>query len=296
LAREYIDENPDPVAQFNDLVAGFGTRDRGGLPLGNVYAHALNRYDICHAILEAAQLGSQHAQLIPGVDGIPPKFEFMIGGAVPQDRRGTREYPAAHLAPGTVKLGDPASVANPVGLYDIFSDGVTKGYVYALFGRTELVHRLTNYCDSVCERKKSGDGLAQALVDSCEIVARDPRAKPIEVLHDKLIPDFKNVAGRQLAVMETTLSATPPEQLETSSPIVDQYGLPYRNGERPADTRIHSPSPDAWRANRQAVIQILGTYAGANEPDIRTIRERLDHFKALRFNEEREARGRRRRP
>lgn len=286
MAREFVDENPDEVAQFNDLVAGFGTRDAGGLPLGNVQEHAVNRLTVCHAIIEGARLLAICGQIAPGYDGIPPFYEFSIGGAVPQDRPGTTDYPAAHLAPGTVKLGDPSSARRPDNLYELFGDGITRSYMHNLFARTELVHRLTNYVDSICERKRTGDGMAQALVESCTLAARDHRASTVEVLHDELIPQFQRVARDRLAVIEASLSSAPPELLETS-PLLDRHGQPYRTAERPADTRIHSPSPAAWVANRQAVLQILGTYAGLNEPNMPAIRRTLDQFQALRANEDR---------
>ena len=285
MPREIIDEDPDEVKQFNDLVAGFGTRDDGGLPLGNVYAHAENRLTVCHAILEGSRLLATSGQLLAGYNGIPAHYEFSIGGAVPQDRQGTREYPAAHLAPGTIKLGDPFQAKRPDNLYELFSDGITRAYVYKLFAQTELVHRLTNYVNSLCERKRTGDGMGKALVESCSLVAHDLGANTVEVLHDELIPKFQSVARSQLAIMEDTLSSAPPEHLE-SLPLVDQYGKPYRTSERPTDTRIHSPSPAAWVANRRAVMQILGTYGGICEPQMPAIRHTLGQFRALRANED----------
>jgi hypothetical protein len=286
MAREFVDENPDEVAQFNDLVAGFGTRDGGGLPLGNVQDHAANRLTVCHAIIEGSRLLATCGQLAAGYDGIPPFYEFSIGGAVPQDRPGTTDYPAAHLAPGTVKLGDPGSARRPDNLYDLFADGITRSYMHNLFARTELVHRLTNYVDSICERKRTRDGMAEALVESCTLAARNYRVSTVEVLHDELIPKFQRVARDRLAVVTTSLSSAPSELLETS-PLLDHRGQPYRAAERPTDTRIHSPSPAAWVANRQAVLQILGTYAGINEPKMPDIRRTLDQFRALRANEDR---------
>lgn len=286
MAREFVDENPDAVAQFHDLIAGFGTRDAGGLPLGNVAEHAENRLTVCHAILDGARLLAICGRIAPGYDGIPPSYEFSIGGAVPQDRPGTVDYPAAHLAPGTIKLGDPNSGRQPDNLYALFGDGITRSYVHNLFARTELVHRLTNYCDSICERKRTGDGMANALVESCELVARDTRGDTVEVLYDELIPKFQTVARGRLAFFEASLGAAPPELLETS-PLLDHLGRPYQSAARPADTRIHSTSPAAWVANRRAVLQILGTYASLNEPKIADVRRTRDQFKALRANEER---------
>jgi len=128
--------------------------------------------------------------------------------------------------------------------------------------------------------------MAEALVESCTLAARNHRVSTVEVLHDELIPKFQRVARDRLAVVATSLSSAPPELLETSA-LLDRHGRPYRTAERPADTRIHSPSPTAWVANRQAVLQILGTYASTNEPKMPDIRRTLDQFQALRANENR---------
>ena len=89
----------DEVRQFDDLVSGYDTRDDAGLPLGDVYGHALNRLKISYGILEAAKLAGDIWGYGNG-DGVPPSFEAYPVGAHPQDRTGwSRQYPAAHVSP-----------------------------------------------------------------------------------------------------------------------------------------------------------------------------------------------------
>jgi hypothetical protein len=300
MAREIFDSNPDPTQQFNEKLAGWGTRDEGGLPLGNVLGHSLNRVTVCYAILEAAKIAAEFDQL-------PGDSEFITAGAAVQDRKGTREYPAAHLAPCSLKVGNPGTAA-PLNLHEVYADGISRSFVASLFAKTELVHRLANYADSLCERQKSRGGMADALAQSCMLVTRDRHVRPREVLFERLIPDFQAIASEQIV----TISQTLPEEYEPSrivdpfgrphderpsahspSPIVDQFGRRY--AERPSDTRVHSPSAEAYRANRQTVIQILGVYAGTHSPRMAAMEKAANQLKGVRANEERQAVNRLRR-
>ncbi len=289
MAREIDNPNPDEVSQFEDRASGYGTRDATGLPLGDVLGHSLNRLVICYGVLEAADLAADYAQ-IGGGDGIPPNFDFFPVKAAPQDRQGSTEYPAAHLAPCSLEVGDPKSGKARPKLYDVYADGINRGFVRDLFRRTELVHVLTNRADSRCEGMARGDGMAHVLADSCETLVRDPQLSARDVFFDKLVPEFQAVAQRQLIEFNETLLARFPDALSPQVSIVDQYGRPIGSHWNPlrTDARIHSSSPAAWKANRQAVSQILSTYATtrATPSDIGRTSEQ---FRALRGNEEREA-------
>jgi hypothetical protein len=274
MSREIFIPNPNPAQQASDLLAGTLMRDDGGLPLGDVQSHALGRLTVCYGVLEAVRLAAD-------VDRLPAAFTFEATGAAVQDRRGRRDYPAAHVVPCGLSVGSPAAGA-PQALHDVFASGINRSFVSGLFGKTELVHRLTNYADLLCERTRTGDGMANSLVEGCTIVARDRRVSPREVLHEKLIPEFQVIAGRQIVDMAKTL----PEN-EAPSRLVDQFGRPFY--ERPADYRIHSVSPQAYRANRRAVLQILSLYAGTHTPLTSALDRLVDQFKALRSNEIREA-------
>lgn len=291
MAREIDDANPDEGSQFEDRISGFGTRDATGLPLGDVLGHSLNRLVVCYGVLEAADLAADYAQ-IAGGDGIPPNFDFFAVGASPQDRQGSNEYPAAHLVPCSLEVGNPKSTKARPKLYELYADGINRSFVRDLFRRTELVHVLTNRADSRCEgtARKDKDGMAHVLARSCETVVRDPKLSAKDVFFDKLVPEFQAVAQRQLIEFNEKLLARFPDALSPQVSIVDQYGKPIRSNWDPLrmDARIHSSSPAAWKANRQAISQILSTYATtrAMQSDIARMSEQ---FRALKANEEREA-------
>ncbi len=273
MAREVFDSSPDEVALFNARVSGWSTRDAGGLPLGDVSGHALNRLTQCYAIIESAKLAGDFGAIAGHQD-------FMVAGASVQDWRGTRDYPAAHLAPCTLKIGTPGSSSAPKPLYQSFEDGINRSFVANLFAKTEPVHRLVNYADSLCERQKGGTGMGEILAQACRTVAKDPKANPREVLHDELIPIFQMVANERITLMRQTI----PEDYRPS-PLLNQFGRPYY--QRPEDVRVHSPSPEAYKANRAAVLQVLSLYAGAHNPRLDALAKVADQFKALRANEQR---------
>src|SRR5947209_9151930 len=171
--RDVYNRNPDPVAQFNARVAGWGTRAAAGLPLGDVLGHSPNRLAVCYGVLNAAKLAAGYGRTDSN-SAITGQFRFAPVGAIPQDWRGSREYPAAHLSPCSLRVGDPAASKPGAPLFNVFADGVTRSYVGGLFAKTELVHVLVNRADSRCEgTPKAGKppekpGLAQVLADSCD--------------------------------------------------------------------------------------------------------------------------------
>jgi hypothetical protein len=318
--REVQDKNPNPVRQFNDLIAGFVCRDALGLPLGDVSGHATRRLTTCYGIIEAAHLATQFGQVGHG-DGIPRHYEFSPIGAVPQDRRGTVEFPAAHLAPCTLEVGNPDSAdVRPELLYKVFSDGITRSFTEGLFKTTELVHWLANYADRRLERTRrtigsEKIGLSHVLAQSCNLTLQDPHLAPREIFFEKLLPESKQVVQRicfdywsELESPDTVQSAEPdvahgsglvdrfgrpydlaPDTTQNTG-LVDRLGRPYNWEPERADMRVSAKaSPEIRRINQQAVLQILNTYATTEAPHSSDLNKIAGNFQALRANEEREA-------
>ncbi len=293
--RDIYDENPDEVRQFDDLVSGYDTRDDAGLPLGDVYGHALNRLKISYGILEAAKLAADIWGYGNG-DGVPPIFEAYPVGAHPQDRTGwSRQYPAAHVSPCRLEVGDPQGAPTRTNLYRRYGCGITRGFVEGLFSRTDIIHKLANYSDGLCEgtsRTAARTGMSHVLASSCTTLFRDQRASARTIFFDELIPGYGAVAAQQLDAVETGLIDRFADALEPEVGLVDPTGRPFSwNPEGRTDTRVHSPSPLAWKANRRAVVQILEIYASTLAPRSGDLAEIRGQFVALRANEQREARN-----
>jgi hypothetical protein len=245
---------------------------------------------VCYGIIEAAGLGAELGQVGHG-DGIPPHYEFFPVGAVPQDRQGSFEFPAAHLAPCTLEVADPKNAKDRPELYRIFSDGISRSFIEGLFKKTELVHRLTNYADSLCEGTKRPEktGMSHVLAQSCKLMVQDSRLSPKEIFYEKLVPEFQQEARRQLDDYQSKLSRRFPDPAPRTG-LLDRFGRPFDWDPERADTRVSAKaSPETRRLNQEAVVQILNIYATTRAPQLSEVNTMAGQFQALRANERREA-------
>jgi hypothetical protein len=299
--RDIYNLNPDRVEQFKAKIAGWGTRDLTGLPLGDVLGHSLNRLAVCYGALSAAKLAAAYGRT-DARSAIESHFNFTPVAAIPQDWRGRRDYPAAHLAPCSLRVGDPAAAKPGAPLFNVFADGVTRSYVGWLFARTELVHVLVNRADSRCEgTPKAGKppekpGLAQVLTRGCDLLISNPYATPREIMYDVVMPGFRTVIAERLTDFTLESQKLQDDIFEESTGLVDAQGRPFDWDPERADFSIHSESPEALKANRRALANVLETYVSTREPRSEDIALSDEHFRALRSNEEREARTRLRAP
>jgi hypothetical protein len=282
--RDIWDTNPNPVGQFNDLVAGFGTRDISGRPLGDVMGHSVARLRTCYGILHAAQLAAASASLQLGSD--EPRLTTSPAGAPPQDRKHTKEFPAAHRSPCRLIVTRGWALRPNIPLYQIYRDGISQGFVRGLFGKTDIVHVLTNRADSHCEGFNRHDklGTAHILVDCCNRILRDQSLKPRDVFFDALVPGFRRVAIDRLDDRTSTLLTQFPGA-DDISPIVDANGRLFAAPPTPNEDSINSPVALTRQTNYQALIQILQTYANTDIPTLADLNHIAGQFTALRANE-----------
>jgi len=290
--RNIRNVNPDPVAQFNARALGYNFRDAWGLPLGNFLGHSSKRLETCYAALEATRLAVRYARVGPD-PGLPRAYRFFPTGSPPQDWQGAPDYPAAHCAPTSLRVGNPASVGPRPRLQDVYADGISRAFVENLFGQTELVHRLTNYADQLCEgtwRRGQSIGMRYDLARSCDELVIDERASPREVFYDLLVPSFRASAQRELNAFEERIDADDPEA-GRPSPLVDRYGDPFQFEPERADTRVSDKAPpDVQLKNQLAVVQVLTAYVETPAPSSSRVEPIAGQFKALASNEERLAR------
>ena len=302
----------DPVGRTLDLIAGYGFRDAVGLPLGDVFAHALRRLRTSYAIIEAAHLGATFGQVGHG-NGVPPHYRFSPGAARVQDRSGIVQYPAAHLAPCTLAVGRPGTArGDQPALYQIFAHPITTEYTTELFRKTDIVHRLTNHADSLHEGTAKRPGTSQMLAQSCDLMLQDPWLKPRDVFHEAFLPKFRARAQSLLADCESELSGSaasnpggllnrfgrpfnwdPDFAPAPGAGLVDRWGRPFDWDPDRSDARVgrHAP-PEVRRINLAALAQILRTYATVATPRAADMKEIAEHFRALNVNEASEAKKR----
>lgn len=151
---------------------------------------------------------------------------------------------------------------------------------------------LVNLADIRVEglRRRNRQGQTHILAEACTMVARDGTATPRQVFHEFLLPRFREVAATQLAKADAELARREPSPPPPA--LVDMWNRPYPALANPGDTKIHSATPENWRANRRALVQVLRTFQAAPPPQADRIRFIAGQFEALRHNE-RVARGRR---
>jgi hypothetical protein len=285
MARDVSNPNPDVVDQFNDLVAGFGTRDHTNRPLGDVLGHAVNRLATCYALIEAAFLLGDVAEANSG--GRDTMLALKPGGDPPQDRMGTTEYPAAHLSPCSLIVATGRAVKPLTRLDLAFNGGIAQARVRQVMEETELVHFIVNVADSRMEgaRRKNGDGFSHALARSCTLAARDPKATPKQVFFDVLMPDYKAVAASRLHKAEQELFAKAPDALGDVPILFSANGGALNPPAQPTDFTIHAKDPKAWRANRLALRKVFETFHAAPPPPTDRLAKAASMFAGLRHNE-----------
>jgi hypothetical protein len=289
MARTIFDRNPDPVHLMDELYHQ-GTRDFKGLPLGDVEGHVRRRYTTCYGVLCLARM-------LTDLGRIETAMPLVVVGAQFQDKRSSKEFPAAHAIPCDLAIALPGHPAPGVHLYNFLLNPFNRTWAKLnMFGETDRVHRLVNVADRSCEAGL--DGLASVLATACEEVIRNGlrartltpgkyATKPISASVQTefeliLVPGFVRAANARLQALERNLNYF--ERTEIAHrPLVDRIGRPVEA--RPSDTRLGSPNAQARAANLNTLRQVLKTYADqtlVDRPALFTIATKIE---ALRINE-----------
>ena len=271
MARN-IFSRADPVAQLDEL---FAESDRGprGLPLGNLTQHLESRIDISYCVLCLVEALADRGRLNPGM-------AVVATGAAEQDKRASMlseamqgEVEAAHVIPCDLQIGPQQRR-----LYDFFANPFNNTWVRRnVFGRTNAVHRLTNYVDRRCE----ANGMIDALVGACSAVLNGQARAERHI--EQLLDDYATAAQTGRQRLRQALSSA--ERAEaTKAVILGADGRPL--DERPDDVRITSPDLDARAANKRVALQIFDAYVNiAQHMDAARLRDVAGQVEALMLNE-----------
>lgn len=264
--REVRDTNPNPVSQFNDLIAGYNTRDISGRPLGDVRGHSVARLRTCYGILHAARLAVQSATMQIENE---VRLEVSPAGEPPQDRKHTHDYPAAHLAPCKLIITRGWALRPNIALFLIYRNGIARSYTRSLFETTDIVNVLTNKADTYCEGFSRSDkfGTAHELARCANLVMSDYKLSVRDVFFRELVPGFRRVALDRLDARSEQLDSMYPGHGDIS-PLVDQFGKLYAAPAMVTDHRLGSTSATAQQTNYQATVQILELYANSPTPPL----------------------------
>jgi hypothetical protein len=288
-AREILNGATDIVANFNENVAGYNTRDITGRPLGDILGHSVARLKYCYEILEAAQLAAASARMRLKTDD--KSLRFGAHGAASQDKTHTRERPAAHRAPCSLEITSSALLKPGTMMQNAYVDGINRSYVLRLFSETSIVHVIANRADWRCEGFSRSDrvGFVPMLVDCCNMVASGGLNAPRQVFYDVLVPGFRNAASKRLVEAQQELVQGYPND-EGISPLLDARGELYFKPDQPSDNRLRSTNKEARKLNLQALVQVLEIYSATPEPKQADIKRVAGNFEALWRNENSHAR------
>ena len=310
--RIIFDHDPHPLRLFDELYFQ-GVQDFKGLPLGDIAGHAQRRYTACFGALGLARM-------LTDLRRIDAAIPVEVVGARFQDKRSSREFPAAHHIPCDLALGLPGHAPPGVLLHDLFQEPFSKTWARReIFGRTHRVHRLVNVADRSCEA--GPDGMAIVFARACEEVIREglranevlpararslgagsprtlPYSDPATAVRSRgaaqtalavqshfdtiLLPGFVIAARQRLQLLEEDLTDYEHREMTRGHPV-DRFGKPLVP--RPADTRLHSPDAEARAAAKITLRQILQTYADPTIVDRQALNRIAAQIDALRFNE-----------
>jgi hypothetical protein len=246
MARDILNPDPNPAVLLDELYFQV-ERDFKGLPLGNVSKHAQARLHTTYLVLCLVRLLHDLGRIGNGA-------RFEVTGAAVQDKQTSHEFPAAHVLPCDlrVQLGGAAGTAR---IYELFRAPLNGTWIQRdVFGRTDRVHRLTNYADSRCEQ----NGMCDTFASACGQVALGQNTD--DVFTQTVMTGYRGAAWTALRRVETALTEYERGEM-TRKHLLDARGRPAFA--RPEDTRLRSPDPAARAAAKNAVVQILQSYAHA---------------------------------
>ncbi len=210
--RSIFQNRPDALGLFVELYDN-ALRDAERRPIGNIEAHAVGRLTQSYMALKLVEAARDLGLL-------PDSATIVSTRAMVQDKRGTREFPAAHRLPGDLAVELPDGSRRR--LTESFDLALNQTAIDRdIFGRTDRLSRLANVVDSWLEAAGMRATLARAAnaVASGNISADAAMSEVVEPGYATAIARVRERLERNIAIAERTAIATV---------IVDGKGEPVR--------------------------------------------------------------------
>lgn len=210
--RSIFQNRADALGLFVELYDN-ALRDAERRPIGNIEAHALGRLSQSYMALKLVEAARDLGLLPDNATIVPTR-------AMVQDKRGTREFPAAHRLPADLAVELPDGSRRR--LTESFDVALNQTAIdRKIFGRTDRLSRLANVVDSWLEAAGMRTTLARAAnaVASGSISADAAMSEVVEPGYATAIARARGRLGRNMAIAERTTIATM---------IVDEKGEPVR--------------------------------------------------------------------
>lgn len=221
-SRVIHNSKPDSVEMFRELYQDV-VRTGDSFPIGALERHAEGRLQQTYAALVLIE-NAKAAGIIP------ENSKFVATGAKVQDKRASKEYPAAHRLPADLSI--QAADGSLRRLTDHLDVDLGRIWVdQNIFAPTDRIHRLANVADQWVE----DGGMKTAFVNAANAVSSGKMTAE-EALEDIVQPGYAAAHARALEKVERNFTLI--ERQALSQRIVDQHGQPYRKVPEPTVLRI----------------------------------------------------------
>ncbi|RJG39925.1 zeta toxin family protein [Mesorhizobium sp. DCY119] len=210
--RSIFQNRADALGLFVDLYDN-ALRDAERRPIGNIEAHAVGRLSQSYVALKLVE-AARNLGLLPD-DGTIVATRAMV-----QDKRGAREFPAAHRLPADLAVETPDGSRRR--LTESFDVALNQAAIDRdIFGRTDRLSRLANVVDSWLEAAGMRKTLARAAnaVASGRMSADAAMSDVLEPGYAAAVADARGRLERNIAIAERSAMATM---------ILDERGDPLR--------------------------------------------------------------------
>ncbi|WPE24324.1 BID domain-containing T4SS effector [Shinella zoogloeoides] len=210
--RSIFQTRADGLGMFVELYDN-ALRDAERRPIGNIDAHAVGRLAQSFTALKLVE-AARDLGLLPA-DGTIVATRAMV-----QDKRGAREFPAAHRLPADLAVETPNGERRRLAEhFDVQLNQVAIDR--EVFGRTDRLSRMANIVDSWLETA----GLRKTLARAANDVASG-RMSASAAMSDIVEPGYAAAVARTRQRLERNMALAERTAIATS--IVDQRGEPFR--------------------------------------------------------------------
>lgn len=245
--RTIFNAKPDSVEMFRELYQDV-VRTGESFPIGALERHAEGRLQQTYAALVLIE-NAKAAGIIP------ENSKFVATGAKVQDKRASKEYPAAHRLPADLSI--EASDGSRRRLTDYLDVDLDRIWVdQNIFAPTDRIHRLANVADQWVE----DGGMKTAFVAAANAVSSGKMTAE-EALEDIVEPGYAAANARALEKVERNFSLI--ERQALSQRVVDQHGQPYRKVPEPTVLKIKGL--DERAAAKDVMERTLKAYSRMEE-------------------------------
>jgi hypothetical protein len=210
--RWIFQNRADALGLFVELYDN-ALRDAERRPIGNIEAHARGRLLQSYMALEPVEAARNLGLL-------PDNGTIVATWAMVQDKRGTREFPAAHRLPADLAVELPNGSRRR--LTESFDVALNQTAIDRdIFGRTDRLSRLANVVDSWLEAA----GMRKTLVRAANAVASGGMSADAAV-SDVVEPGYATAISQARGRLERHMAFA--ERSAIGAMIVDESGEPIR--------------------------------------------------------------------